>query len=98
MRLSTRLSRTLAIAALAVTGSIAVAPAVSASVQGPGDITNPTPCVDHCGGGGGGGGHDGPGDLTTPPPPPVVDPKPDDPGVDQPADQPVVVSQPTFTG
>jgi hypothetical protein len=95
MTIRTRIARTVAIATLAVSGTIAVAPALSATTHGPGDITNPTPCVDSCGGGGdGGGGFDGPGDFTTPPPPPVVDPKPGDP----PVDQPVVVAQPTFTG
>jgi hypothetical protein len=97
MKLSTRLTRTLAIAALAVSGSIAVAPAVSASVQGPDDITNPAPCPTH---GSCGGDHDGPGDFKNPEANPNPDPQPDpDPKPDEPtADHPVVVSQPTFTG
>lgn len=99
MRLSTRLTRTLAIAAFAVTGSIAVAPAVSAAVPGPGDLT---PCTHDCHGGGGGGDHEGPGDFKNPEadpnPQPDPNPKPDDPTVDQPVDHPVVVAQPTFTG
>ncbi len=95
MSIRTRIARTAAVATLAVTGTLALAPAVSAAVDGPGDVTNPTPCVDSCGGGGGGGGgFDGPGDFTTPPPPPVVDPKPGDPVVDH----PVIVARPTFTG
>jgi hypothetical protein len=93
MKLSTRIARTVAVATLAASGSVAVAPAVSAAVQGPGDITNPVPCTHGCDGGGG-GGLVGPDDFTTPTPPPVVDPKPGDPVVDQ----PVIVAQPTFTG
>jgi hypothetical protein len=94
MSIRTRIARTVAVATLAVSGTIALAPALSATTHGPGDITNPTPCVDSCGGGGGGGDLDGADDFTTPPPPPVVDPNPGD----QPVDHPVVVAQPTFTG
>lgn len=91
MTFSTRISRTLAAAALAVTASVAIAPGVASALQGPGDITHPVPCTHGC------GGFDptGPGDLTAPTPPPVVDPG--DPGAAS-ADVPIVVAQPTFTG
>ena len=91
MNFSTRITRTLAAATLAVTASIAIAPGVASAVDGPGDITNPVPCTHGC------DGFDpqGPGDLTTPTPPPVVDPG--DPGATS-GDMPIVVAQPTFTG
>jgi hypothetical protein len=92
MKLSTRIARTVAVATLAVSGTVALAPAVSATVHGPGDITNPTHCTHGCDDGPGFGGPD---DFTSPTPPPVVDPQPP---TDQPVDQPVVVAQPTFTG
>jgi hypothetical protein len=92
MKVSTRIARTVAVATLAVSGSVALAPAVSAGVQGPGDITNPTKCTHGCGGG---GGFQGPDDFKAPEADPVVDPQPP---TDQPVDQPVVVAQPTFTG
>jgi hypothetical protein len=100
MKISTRIARTLAVASLAVSGTVALAPAVSATVHGPsGEIANPT-CPTHgdCGGGGGGGGFDGPGDFKNPQVDPTDDPKPEGPSVDQPVDQPVIVTQPTFTG
>jgi hypothetical protein len=92
MTFSSRIARTVAVATLAVSGTIAVAPAVSATVHGPGDITNPAPCPTH--GNCGGGGFDGPGDFKNPDVTPTDDPKPGDPVVDQ----PVIVAHPTFTG
>jgi hypothetical protein len=94
MKFTTRIARTVAVATLAVSGTIAVAPAVSATVHGPsGEIGNPPTCTHGCDDGPGFGG---PGGFTTPPPPPVVDPQPP---TDQPVDQPViVVAQPHFTG
>ena len=94
MKLSTRIARTVAVATLAVSGSVALAPSVSAGVQGPGDITNPTKCTHGCGG----GGFDGPDGFKNPEANPTEDPKPEGPSVDQPVDQPVIVAQPTFTG
>jgi hypothetical protein len=90
MKLSTRIARTVAVTTLAVSGTIAVAPAVSATVHGPDDITNPTKCTHGCGG----GGFVGPDDFKNPEANPTDDPKPENP----PVDQPVVVAQPTFTG
>lgn len=91
MKVTTRIARTVAVATLAVSGTIAVAPAVSATAHGPGDITNPTKCTHGCGG----GGFVGPDDFKAPEAGPVVDPQPP---TEQPVDQPVVVAQPTFTG
>jgi hypothetical protein len=95
MKLSTRIARTVAVATLAVSGTVALAPAVSAAVDGPGDITNPVPCTHGCDDDGPGFG--GPGDFKNPEADPTGDPKPEPP-VDQPVDHPVIVAQPTFTG
>jgi hypothetical protein len=96
MKVSTRIARTVAVATLAVSGSIAVAPAVSAAVHGPaGEIGNPPTCTHGCDDGPGFGGPDG---FKNPEANPTEDPKPEGPSVDQPVDQPVIVVQPTFTG
>jgi|KBSMisStandDraft_5_1062788.scaffolds.fasta_scaffold3899423_1 hypothetical protein len=93
MKLSTRIARTVAVATLAVSGSIALAPAVSATTHGPsGEIGNPPTCTHGCDDGPGFGG---PGDFTNPEADPTDDPKPP---TDQPDDAPVIVAQPTFTG
>jgi hypothetical protein len=89
MKLSTRIARAAAVTTLAVSGSIAVAPAVSATGHGPGDITNPTECTHGCGGG---GGFQGPDDFKAP------EAGPADPTPEPDADRPVVVVQPNFTG
>lgn len=91
MKRSTRIARAFAVATIAVSGSMAVAPHLAAAAQGPGDITNPPHCTHGCGGGNG-GGLQGPDDLTAPTPPPVVDPGP------AAQDPTIVVAQPTFTG
>jgi hypothetical protein len=93
MKLSTRIARTVAITTLALSSSVALAPAVSAAVDGPvGEIGNPPTCPTH-GSCDDGPGFPGPGDFKAPEADPTDDPKPE-----APVDQPVIVAQPTFTG
>ena len=92
MKLSSHIARTVAVATLAVSGTVALAPSVSAAVDGPsGEIGNPPTCTHGCDDGPGFGGPD---DFKAPEAHPTDDPKPEAP----PVDPPVVVAQPTFTG
>ena len=92
MKLSTRIARTVAVTTLALSSTVALAPAVSAAVDGPtGEIGNPPTCTHGCDDGPGFGG---PGDFKAPEAGPV-DPQPP---TEQPDDAPVIVVQPTFTG
>jgi hypothetical protein len=94
MSIRTRITRTAAVLAIAGTSALALAPAVSAAPNGPGDLA---PCQVNCGGGGGDNGLGGADDFTsnphvdppTPTPNPTPEPQPD---------TVIVVSHPTFTG